>query len=45
MVQGGGLYGYDGIRRTAELMIDAYENEKDTERLVVQKGWGCECCL
>ena len=35
-----GLYGFDGIRRTAELMMDAYLNEKDTEKLVVQKGWG-----
>ena len=45
LVQGEGLYGFDGIRRTAELMIDAYREEKDTEKLVVQKGWGCECCL
>ena len=45
LVQGEGLYGFDGIRRTAELMMDAYLNEKDTRRLVVQKGWGCECCL
>ncbi len=45
LVQGEGLYGFDGIRRTAELMMDAFCNEKDTEKLVVQKGWGCECCL
>ena len=45
LVQGEGLYGFDGIRRTAELIMDAYRNEKDTERLVIQKGWGCECCL
>ena len=45
LVQGEGLYGFDGIRRTAELMMDAYREEKDTEKLVVQKGWGCECCL
>ena len=45
LVQGEGLYGFDGIRRTAELMMDAYRNEKDTEKLVIQKGWGCECCL
>ena len=45
LVQGEGLYGFDGIRKTAELMMDAYSNEKDTEKLVVQKGWGCECCL
>ena len=43
--RGKGLYGFDGIRRTAELMMDAYREEKDTEKLVIQKGWGCECCL
>ena len=45
LVQGEGLHGFDGIRRTAELMMDAYREEKDTEKLVIQKGWGCECCL
>ncbi len=45
LVQGEGLHGFDGIRRTAELMMDAYRVEKDTEKLVIQKGWGCECCL
>ena len=45
LVQGEGLYGFDGIRRTAGLMMEAYREEKDTEQLVVQKGWGCECCL
>lgn len=45
MVQGGGLYGFDGIRRTAELMTEAFTEEKDTEDLVVRKGWGCESCI
>ena len=45
LVQGEGLYGFDGIRRTAELMMGAYLKEKDTQKLVIQKGWGCECCL
>lgn len=45
MVQGGGLYGFDGIRRTAELMVEAFTEEKDTEDLVVRKGWGCESCI
>ncbi len=40
LVQGEGLYGFDGIRRTAELMMDAYLNEKDTEKLVIQKDGG-----
>ena len=45
MVQGGGLYGFDGIRRTAQLMIEAFETEKDLEDLIVRKGWGCESCI
>lgn len=45
MVQGGGLYGFDGIRRLTRLMVEAFREEKDTEALVVQKGWGCECSL
>ena len=45
LVQGEGLYGFDGIRRTAELMMEAYREEKDTEKLVVRTGGGCECCL
>lgn len=45
MVQGGGLYGFDGIRKLTELMIEAFREKKDTESLVVQKGWGCDCCL
>ncbi len=45
MVEGGGLYGYDGIIKMAGLMEEAFLEEKDTEKLVVQKGWGCECCL
>ena len=45
MVQGGGLYGFDGIRRTAKLMMEAFTEEKDTEDLVVRKGWGCDSCI
>ena len=45
MAQGGGLYGFDGIRRTAQLMIEAFEAEKDPEDLIVRKGWGCESCI
>ena len=45
MVQGGGLWGFDGIRKTAELMEEAFLEEKDPEELIVQKGWGCECCI
>ncbi len=45
LVEGGGLYGFDGICRMAGLMEEAFREEKDTEKLVVQKGWGCDCCL
>lgn len=45
MVQGGGLYGFDGIRRLAGLMTEALHEEKDTEDLVIRKGWGCESCI
>ena len=45
MVQGGGLWGFDGIRRTMELMTEAFLKEKDPEDLIVRKGWGCESCI
>lgn len=45
VVQGGGLYGFDGIRRLAGLMTEAIHEEKDTEDLVIRKGWGCESCI
>ena len=45
VVEGAGLYGFDGIRKMAELMIQAYREEKEVEDLVVRKGWGCESCI
>lgn len=45
MVQGGGLWGFDGIRRTAQLMLEAFNEEKAPEDLLVRKGWGCESCI
>ena len=45
MVQGGGLWGFDGIRETMELMTEAFLEEKDPEDLIVRKGWGCESCI
>ena len=45
MVQGGGLWGFDGIRRTLELMTEALLEEKDPEDLIIRKGWGCESCI
>ena len=45
LVEGGSLYGFDGIRRLAELMINAFKQEKDTEMLIQRKGLGCESCI
>ena len=39
LVEGAGLYGFDGIRRTAELMTEAWQEEKDPEDLIIRKGW------
>ena len=38
MVQGGGLWGFDGIRHTAQLMVEAFHEEKDPEDLIVRKS-------
>ncbi len=45
LVEGGGLYGFDGICKLAELMIDAFSEPKDVEKEIGIKGWGCESCL
>ena len=45
MVEGGGMYGFDGICRLAGLMTGAFQHEKDTKNLIQIKGWGCERCL
>ncbi len=42
---GCGLWGFDGIRRTAQLMLEAFHEEKAPEDLIVRKGWGCESCI
>lgn len=45
IVEGGGMYGFDGICRMAQLMTDAMNNEKDMKSLIQIKGLGCECLL
>ena len=45
IVAGGGMYGFDGIVRLAEMMTDAYLHEKDTKTVIQYKGLGCESCL
>lgn len=43
MVEDGGLYGFGGICQLAELMEEAAGCEKNVEKLISVKGWGC-CC-
>ena len=45
IVQGGGLWGFSGVRRMARLMAEAVTEEKDTRELIPRKGWGCVSCL
>jgi len=44
-VESGGYYGFHGICSIAALMEEAFLHEKDAERLIQMKGWGCESCL
>lgn len=43
LVEGGGLYGFDGILRLCGLMREALEKPKNTEKLIQIKGLGCGC--
>ena len=45
LVEGGGLWGYAGIRTMARLMVDAWQQPKDTRDLVPRKGLGCASCF
>lgn len=45
IVEGGGMYGFDGICRLAELMTEAFLYKKDARSLIQIKGLGCGCCL
>jgi len=45
IVSGGGMYGFDGIARLAERMIEAASHEQDTETVIQYKGLGCRSCL
>lgn len=44
-VECGGHYGFDGIKRLAENMIEANAKEKDASVLIQKKGLGCNCLL
>ena len=41
LVENGGLYGFRGIRRLAELIEDAAKHEKDPGKLIQIKALGC----
>ncbi|MEG1798998.1 MAG: nitrogenase component 1, partial [Synergistaceae bacterium] len=43
ILEGGGLHGFDGVCKMAALIREAAVCEKDTEKLIQIKGWGC-CC-
>ena len=45
LVEGGGLWGYDGVRAMANAMIAAWKEEKNTEDLAPRKGLGCESLI
>ena len=45
IVEGGGMYGFDGICRMADLMVDAFINNKDVRKTIQIKGLGCESVL
>ena len=45
IVEGGGLWGFAGIRTLARLMREAWESPKDTRSIVPRKGLGCVSCI
>ena len=45
MVQGGGIWGYAGIRTLGKWMTEAFLEPKDTRDLVPRKGLGCISCI
>lgn len=44
IVEGGGMYGFDGILRLTQLMCEAYSEQKNARALIQIKGMGCGCC-
>lgn len=45
LIEGGGLYGFTGIAKLAERMVDAFRQEKPIEENIRTKGLGGPCCL
>ncbi|MEG1010483.1 MAG: nitrogenase component 1 [Ruthenibacterium sp.] len=45
IVEGGGMYGFDGICRMAQQMQSAFLHAKNAKNLIQLKGLGCGCCV
>ena len=45
LVEGGGLYGFDGICRLCDRMTEAFSEPKDTQKRISQKGSGWKSCI
>ena len=45
IVSGGGMYGFDGVARFADRMVEAATHEQNTETVIQYKGLGCRSCL
>ena len=45
LVQGGGLWGFAGVRSLARLMVQAWQTDSDPADLIPRKGLGCESCI
>ncbi|MBP3852621.1 MAG: hypothetical protein J6D36_08755, partial [Erysipelotrichaceae bacterium] len=44
-IDNGGTWGVSGMIHLADLLEEAFINEKDTKDLVVRKGLGCVSCI
>lgn len=45
IIEGGGMYGFNGICGFMRLMEDAFNNSKDMRDIVPRKGLGCRSCI
>ena len=45
IVEGGGMYGFDGICRLCARIEEAFLTARDPRNYIQQKGLGCESCL
>jgi hypothetical protein len=45
VVEGGGMLGFQGVRKTLELIRQAYLEEKPLKELIGVKGMGCGGCI